>query len=165
MLESGQSWKTAALRVSGCVCFLFWEINMEKYMLEAIKEAKKAGKKGDVPVGAIVVLNNKVIARAHNMKEYKSVGTYHAEILAINKACTKLKTWHLEECVLYVTMEPCMMCCGAIEQVRIKKIVYGTDNINFGYTKMLNQKIEIENKFCQEECKSLIQSFFVEKRK
>lgn len=138
---------------------------MEKYMLEAIKEANKAKKNGDVPVGAVIVYNNNIIARGHNKKENKQIATYHAEIIAINKACKKLKTWHLENCTIYVTMEPCMMCCGAIIQSRIKKVVYGVSNDNFGYTKNIKDNIKIEKNVCYEECKKMLQIFFKEKRK
>ena len=97
---------------------------MEKYMLLALKEAKKAEKHGDVPIGTIIIKNNKVISKGHNKKEKKQNVTRHAEIEAIEKACRKMKTWHLEECEIYTTVEPCTMCYGAIEQARIKKIVF-----------------------------------------
>ena len=100
----------------------------EYYMNIAIKEAKKAYKYEEVPVGAVIVKNNKVIAKAFNKKEKTKNVTKHAEIIAISKACKKLKNWRLEDCIIYVTMEPCMMCSGAIEQSRIKKIVYGVKN-------------------------------------
>lgn len=107
--------------------------NKNDFMLLAIKEAQKAYHKKDVPVGAVIVKNNKIISKAYNKKEKNSNAIYHAEILAISKACKKLKTWHLEDCVLYVTLEPCMMCTGAILQSRIKEVVYATKNPNSGY--------------------------------
>ena len=92
------------------------------FMEEALKEAKKSYHQGDVPVGAIIVKNQKIISKGHNKKEKMQVATRHAEMIAIEKACKKLKTWHLDDCILYVTMEPCLMCAGAILQSRIKKL-------------------------------------------
>ena len=107
------------------------------YMKIALKEAFRAYKAGDVPVGAVIVKNNKIISKAHNTKEKNKNAINHAEILVINKACKKLKTWHLNDCILYTTMEPCMMCCGAIIQSRIKEIHYILDNDQFGCLKLL----------------------------
>ena len=98
----------------------------EKYMKEALKQAKKAYEKGEIPVGAIIVKNHKIIARAYNEKEYKLDTTKHAEILAIQKASKKLQTWRLTDCDMYVTLEPCSMCAGALIQSRIKKLYIGT---------------------------------------
>lgn len=140
---------------------------MNKYMQEAIKEAKKALNK-DVPVGAIIVENNKIIAKAHNKKEKKQIATYHAEILAINKACKKKKSWHLDNCEMYVTMEPCIMCIGAIKESRIKKIYFGIENDKYGYTKIKELKInnlEVEKNIETEKIKPIIQKFFKDKRK
>ena len=142
----------------------------EKYMIEALKEAKKAYKKKEVPIGAIIVRNDKIIARAYNRKEKTQVAIQHAEILAIIKACKKMKNWRLLDCTLYVTVEPCMMCCGAIIQSRIKKIVYGTKNDNFGSVEsvdsLLNKyNIEIKNGILEEKCKKIITEFFNKKRK
>jgi len=106
---------------------------MEKYMKIAINEAKKAYKKGDIPVGAVIVKNNKIISKSYNKKEKNNCPIDHAEILVIKKACKKLKTWHLDGCTLYVTMEPCLMCAGALIQSRIEKIVYGVENSKFGF--------------------------------
>ena len=152
-------------------CCLFGD-NMEEYMKLAIKEAKKAFKTGDVPVGAIIVKNNKVIAKAHNMKEKKKNAIKHAEIIAIEKACKKLKNWHLNECELYVTLEPCMMCCGAIIQSRIKKIYYSIESTKFGYIESLdnifeknnNHFPEIEKGLCAEESRKILKEFFELKR-
>lgn len=142
----------------------------EKYMIEALKEAKKAYKKKEVPIGAIIVRNDKIIARAYNRKEKTQVAIQHAEILAIIKACKKMKNWRLLDCTLYVTVEPCMMCCGAIIQSRIKKIVYGAKNDNFGSVEsvdsLLNKyNIEIKNGILEEKCKKIITEFFNKKRK
>lgn len=144
------------------MCAFFVGDNMNYYMLEAIKEARKALEKGDVPIGAIIVYKDTIIAKAHNKKEQDNCATSHAEILAINKACRKLKTWHLEECTLYVTMEPCMMCSGAIIQSRISKVVYGIENKNFGAIKHL-KKVDVVN-IESNKCKELIKTFFKNKR-
>lgn len=138
-------------------------MNDEKYIEMAYKQAVKAYKKGDIPIGCIIVKNNKIISKAYNKKEKNNIATHHAEILAINKACKKLKTWHLEECTLYSTMEPCVMCSGAIIQSRIKKIVYSVSNDKFGnienneyFKKNKYQIVKIQNK----EILELIQKFF-----
>ena len=96
-----------------------------KYMELALNQAKKALKEDEVPVGAIIVKDNKVIAKAYNKKEQKNQPTAHAEILAITKACKKLKTWHLDDCVIYVTLEPCVMCAGALSLARLDAIYFG----------------------------------------
>ena len=135
----------------------------EFYMQIAIKQAKKALKCGEVPVGAVIVKNNKIISKAFNKKEKLKNVTKHAEIIAISKACKKLKNWRLDDCKIYVTMEPCMMCSGAIEQSRIKKIVYGVKNENYGYTDKL-KNLEIISQICENTCKEMIQSFFKKRR-
>lgn len=143
---------------------------MNDYINIAIKEAKKAYKKGEVPVGAVIVKNDKVIAKAYNKKEKTNMATKHAEIIAIEKACKKLKTWHLEDCILYVTLEPCMMCTGAIIQSRINKIIYTTKNEKFGcleqYNNYKNNNTKLRIVFFQnDESSDLLKSFFKEKRK
>lgn len=140
----------------------------EKYMKIALIEAKKAYKKGEVPVGAVIIKDNKVIAKAYNQKENKQNAVMHAEILAINKACKKIKTWHLENCILYTTLEPCMMCSGAIIQSRINEIYYATKNENFGasnYIKKYNKKIKIYSGILEKESIEILKKFFKEKRK
>ena len=145
----------------------------EKYMKEALKEAKKSLIYDDVPVGTVIVLNNKIIARGYNMKEKYNDPTMHAEIVAIKKATKKLNDWYLKDCILYVTMEPCLMCCGAIMQSRIKKVVYGVKNEKFGYVssieKMLdnsknNHIVKVEGNILENESKKLVQEFFKNKR-
>lgn len=137
---------------------------MNKYYMNiAIKEAKKAYKYEEVPVGAVIVKDNKVIAKAYNKKEKTKNVTKHAEIIAISRACKKLKNWRLEDCEIYVTMEPCMMCSGAIDQSRIKKIVYGVKNENYGSTDQL-KNVEIISQVCEKECRELVQSFFKKRR-
>ena len=135
----------------------------EKYMKIAINEAKKALKYNEVPVGAVIVKDDRIISKAHNIKEKKKDAIKHAEIIAISKACKKLKNWRLDDCIIYTTMEPCMMCCGAIQQSRIKKIVYGTSNENYGYTRELND-VKIISQICENECRELVQSFFKKRR-
>lgn len=140
----------------------------EKYMYEALKEAKKAYKKGEVPVGAIIVKNNRVIARSYNKKETKNNAIMHAELDVIKKACNKLNTWHLDDCTLYTTLEPCLMCIGAIIQSRISSLYYSSSNINFGEINILkkyNKKITITNGILEKETSELLKNFFKEKRK
>ena len=138
---------------------------MEKYMNLALKEARKAFKHKEIPIGAVIVKNGKVIAKAHNKREGSKISTAHAEIIAINKACRKLKNWRLNECELYVTVEPCMMCCGAIIQSRISTVFFGTENENYGYSHVLEKNgVKVINNICKDECKSIIQDFFIKKR-
>lgn len=144
----------------------------EKFIKIALKEAKKALKTDDIPVGAVIVKDNKIISKSHNQKEKYKIATKHAEIIAIEKACKKLKTWYLNECTLYTTLEPCEMCAGAIIQSRIKKLVYSTQNERFGYIESLNQItkndnihiFEIEKGILQQESAELLRNFFKNKR-
>lgn len=142
------------------------------YMEEAIKQAKKAYKKGEVPVGTIIVYKNKILVKSYNKKETKKNAINHAEIIAIQKACKKLKTWHLENCEIYTTLEPCMMCMGAIIQCRISKIYYATKNNNYGelnnnidLLKKYNKNIIIEEGLLKKESSNLLKQFFKERRK
>ena len=146
----------------------------EKFMLEAINEAKKAYKKGEVPVGAIIVKDNKIIARGHNLKEYKKDTTKHAEIIAIQKASKKMKAWRLVDCEMYVTLEPCSMCAGAILQSRIKKIYIGAMDAKTGacgsvYNLLedykFNHHVEIESGILASDCEYILKEFFKELRK
>lgn len=134
----------------------------EYYMKIALKQAKKALKHNEVPVGTIIVKDNKIISQAHNKREKTQDVTKHAEIIAISKACKKLKNWRLEGCTIYITMEPCMMCCGAIEQSRISKVVYGVTNENFGNVK--NIHVKNISQVCEKECRELVSEFFKNKR-
>ena len=138
-------------------------------MREALKEAQKALKKEEVPVGAIIVKDGKIIARAHNTKETKKDSTCHAEIIAIKKACQKLGSWRLLGCEMYVTLEPCSMCAGALIQSRIKKIYIGTDDTKTGACGSVlnlledykfNHKIEVEKYILKEECEKILKQFF-----
>lgn len=138
-------------------------------MKVAINQAKKAFKKQEVPVGAIVVHNGKVVGKGYNKKEKKHCSLYHAEIVAIKQACKKLKDWRLNDCEMFVTMEPCAMCAGAIVNHRFKRIVIGVMEKNFGacgsgvnllQNQNLNTNMQITNGVCEEECKQLLQDFF-----
>jgi len=148
-------------------------MNKIDYMLEAIKEAKKSIKYGDVPVGAVIVKDGKIIARAYNQKEYKNDTTNHAEILAIKKASKKLKSWRLIDCEMYVTLEPCSMCAGALIQSRIKKIYIGAMDAKTGACGSVlnlltdykfNHNVEIEYDVLQNDCEKLLKEFFKELR-
>jgi tRNA(adenine34) deaminase len=132
----------------------------ERYMKAALKQARIAYAKGDVPVGAIIVKENKIIARAYNKKEETKNPTDHAEIIAIRKACQKLKDWRLNGCIMYVTLEPCPMCMGAIQQSRISKLVCGTNAVK----DTLGNILSIENNILDEECSLLLKTFFQNRR-
>ena len=141
----------------------------EKYMKLALKEAKKAYDKGEIPVGAIIVKDDKIIAKAHNLKEQKNDTTKHAEILAIQKASKALKSWRLENCEMYVTLEPCSMCAGALIQSRIKKVYIGTMDYKTGACGSVlnllkdykfNHTVEVENGIMQQECETILKDFF-----
>ena len=138
-------------------------------MKEALKEAQKAYDKLEVPVGAVIVKNGKIISRAHNLKETKFDTTKHAEILAIQKASRKLKSWRLLDCEMYVTLEPCSMCAGALIQSRIKKIYIGTKDQKTGAVGSVlnlledyefNHKVEVETGILEKECEKILKDFF-----
>jgi tRNA(adenine34) deaminase len=147
--------------------------NAEKYMREAIKQAKLAARKGEVPVGAVIVRDGEIIARAYNTRETGKNALCHAEIKAIHRACRKLGGWRLPGCELYVTLEPCPMCAGAIVNARIVSVYYGAydkkagafgtlfDMNDFG----LNHKPEIHPGILEEDCAGLLSSFFADLRK
>lgn len=137
----------------------------EYYMNLALEEARKASKKNEVPIGCVIVQDGKVISKAYNRKTLDNVATYHAEVLAIEKACKRLNTWYLDDCTLYTTVEPCLMCTGAILQSRISKVVYGVKNDAFGYLSKADYlKIEIVDNVMKEECGEILTDFFKEKR-
>ena len=146
----------------------------EKFMQEAIKEAIKAYKKLEVPVGAVIVKDGEIIARAHNLKETKFDTTKHAEILAIQKASKKLKAWRLIDCEMYITLEPCSMCAGAIINSRIKKIYIGAmdektgaagSKLNLFKDYTFNHNVEVETNVIQDDCEKILKDFFKELRK
>lgn len=146
----------------------------EEFMRIALKEAKKAYDKGEIPVGAIIVKNGEIIAKAHNLKELKNDTTKHAEIIAIQKASKKLNSWRLENCEMYVTLEPCSMCAGALIQSRIEKVYIGTMDYKTGACGSVlnilkdfkfNHIVECENGILQNECEDILKKFFKELRK
>ena len=144
-----------------------------KFMRSAIKEAEKAVKEDEVPIGAVIVMDGKIIARAHNKMEKTQLATAHAEILAINKACKKLKSWRLDGAELYVTIEPCAMCAGAIINSRISNVYFGAYDQKAGCTGTLynlpvderfNHRANVEGGIMQQECADLLSDFFKQKR-
>ena len=141
----------------------------EKFMKEALKEAKKAFEKEEVPIGAVIVKDGKIIARAHNLRETKKIATGHAEIVAIEKACKKVGAWRLEECDMYVTLEPCFMCAGAMINARIKNLYIGAmdpkagaagSKFNLFEDITLNHKVNVFYYVREEECIKILQEFF-----
>lgn len=141
----------------------------EKFMKEALKEAKKAFDKLEVPVGAVIVKDGKIVARGHNLKETKFDTTNHAEIMAIQRASKKLRSWRLLDCEMYVTLEPCSMCAGALINSRIKKVYIGADDAKTGavgsvfnlledYT--FNHIVQFERGILKVECEQLLKDFF-----
>ena len=146
----------------------------EKFMKAAIQEARKAEAKDEVPIGCVIVKDDKIIARGHNLRESKQQSIAHAEIIAIQKACKKLQSWRLEDCILYVTLEPCPMCSGAILQSRIKEVVYGAKDPKGGCmescmsmydVKGFNHYPLIKSGILEEECSLMLTEFFRNKRK
>ena len=141
----------------------------EKYMKLAIKEAMKAQDKEEVPIGVVIVKDDKVIARAHNLREIKKQTCAHAEILAIEKACKKLDAWRLEGCDMYVTLEPCAMCAGAILNARFRNVYIGTmeprsgavgSKINLFEQYNYNHVVNYQTGILGDECKKMMQDFF-----
>lgn len=146
----------------------------EKYMKEALKEAKKAYNKLEIPVGAVIVKDGKIIARGHNIKEEKKDTTKHAEIIAIQKASKKLNNWRLNDCEMYVTLEPCSMCAGAIIQSRIKKVYIGAMDektgacgsvLNLLKDYKFNHIVEEETRILKDDCEKVLKDFFINLRK
>ena len=143
-----------------------------KYMEIALSEAHKAAKEGEIPVGAVIIKDGEIIASAHNNREATGDATGHAEVLAIRKACEALGGWHLEKCTLYVTLEPCPMCMGAIINSRLGKVVFGAKDAKAGAcgsvidlrSYPLNHKPQVESGFMSEESLALLSGFFKEKR-
>ena len=148
-------------------------VNDEFFMREALAEAMLAGEIGEVPIGAVVVRNGEIIARAHNERETGKDATRHAEIIAIERACAALGGWRLIGCDLYVTLEPCPMCAGAAVNARIVRVVYGASDLRAGAFGSvfnlndypLNHKPEIVSGVLAEECLEPIRAFFKERRK
>ncbi len=156
-----------------CVPFFIGELMDKKYMEMAFEEAKLAYREDEVPIGCVIVKDDIVLAKAHNQKEQKKLSLAHAEILAIKEACDKINEKYLIDCDLYVTLEPCMMCMGAIIQTRIKNVYYATSDSKGGSANSVIQIEKIENLnhypkvyqgMMEEESKNLLKSFFKVKR-
>lgn len=144
-----------------------------KMMKEAYKQAQKALYKDEVPIGAVIVKDGKIISRAYNLRETKQEATKHAEIIAIEKACRKLGTWRLEDCDLYVTLEPCIMCSGAIINARIHKVIFGASEkrwlalsslLEQTDAKLFNHHVTYTKGVYEEKCSKLISDYFKMKR-
>ena len=145
----------------------------EKFMKEAIRQAKKAYKIGEVPIGCVIVHDGKIIGRGYNRRTIDKNTLAHAEIQAIRKACRKMDDWRLEECTMYVTLEPCQMCSGAIVQSRMTKVVIGCMNpkagcagsiLNLLQMEEFNHQVEITKGVLEEECSTMLSTFFKELR-
>lgn len=146
----------------------------EKYMKEAIKQAKKAYEMNEVPIGCVIVYEDKIISRGYNRRTTDKNPLAHAEMIAIKKASKKIGDWRLEDCIMYVTLEPCQMCSGAIVQSRMKKVVVGCMNakagcagsiLNLLQMEEFNHQVELETGVLEEECSLLMKNFFKELRK
>jgi tRNA(adenine34) deaminase len=144
-------------------------MNHAYFMLAALEEAKKAEMIGEVPIGAVVVRDESIIARGYNLKETRQDPLAHAEMIVIQQAADRLGSWRLHDCILYVTLEPCPMCAGAILQARIQKVVYGTADPKAGCAGSLlnllqdprfNHQTEIVTPVCQQECSQILRQFF-----
>jgi tRNA(adenine34) deaminase len=141
----------------------------EYFMKEAIKEAEKAGELAEVPIGAVLVIGDKIISRGHNLRERNQSAVAHAELLAIDQACKVLGSWRLEEATLYVTLEPCPMCSGAIILARVKRVVYGAADpkggcagtfMNLLQDERFNHQSDVTKGVLESECGQLLSSFF-----
>lgn len=140
----------------------------KKFMKEALALGRLAGEEGEVPVGAVIVKDGEIIARGRNMREQKQNALSHAEIEAINEACEKLNSWRLDRCELYVTLEPCPMCTGAIINSRIKTVIFGAYDLKAGSMDSVvnlcdypyNHKVEVYGGICEDECRELLEKFF-----
>ena len=163
------------IRKNGAKTTMVEEIKVkEKYMKEALRQAKKAAEAGDVPIGCVIVYEDKIIARGYNKRNQQKSALGHAEIAAIRKASKKMGDWRLEECTMYVTLEPCPMCAGAIVQARFPEVVIGAMNpkagcagsiINLLQMERLNHQVQMETGILQEECQKLLKDFFKELRR
>ena len=145
----------------------------DNFMAEALIEAKKAFEKNEVPIGAVIVIDGKIIARAHNLREILQKTATHAEMLAIEEANEKTGFWRLEDATIYTTVEPCMMCAGAIVQARLKRVVYGTRDFKAGCggtiynlltDERFNHQCEVIGNVMESECKAILSTFFKQLR-
>lgn len=156
------------------LCTLNEQSRDEYFMTEALKEGKKAYDLGEIPIGAILVHNGEIISRHHNRRELDQDATAHAEVLVIREACDLLKRWRLTGCTLYVTIEPCPMCAGAIINSRIDRVVYGASDYKGGAVESLfnvlshpglNHEPQVQAGILADECSQLMKDFFKERRK
>ena len=145
----------------------------EQYMRIALDQAKIAEENGDVPIGAVIVHKNTIIAKAYNQREQLQDPTAHAEIIALTQAAAALENWHLNGCTMYVTLEPCPMCAGALVLSRMDRLVYGCDDPKAGAVKSLyaivtderlNHRLEVTSGVMADECSKILQEFFARKR-
>lgn len=141
----------------------------EKYMKEAIRQAKKAEDIGDVPIGCVIVSDGKIIARGYNKRNKNKTVLAHAELLAMSKACRKIGDWRLENCTMYITLEPCQMCAGAIVQARVSRVVIGSMNpkagcggsvLNLLEMQEFNHQVDVTRGVLEEECSEMLSAFF-----
>ncbi|MEZ4906604.1 MAG: nucleoside deaminase [Saprospiraceae bacterium] len=143
-------------------------LTQEYFMKEAYKEAQKAKEEGEVPIGAVIVANNIIIAKAHNQVERLNDPTAHAEMLAITSATNYLGSKYLEECTIYTTLEPCLMCATALKWAKIGKVVYAAEDPTNGFMKIgksvLHPKTKMEYGVLNQECLTIVQDFFKDKR-
>ena len=171
--EPGQDRNVAALsNLFMCGGLLYMEKEI-KYMRQAIKEAHKAELIDEVPIGCVIVRDDRIVARGHNVRETKKTSLGHAEMVAIAKANKKLDKWRLEDCDIYITLEPCIMCAGAIIQSRFKRVIYGASDVKGGAlgssinvldAKNINHHPEIVSGVLKEECSKLLSDYFKKKR-
>ncbi len=143
------------------------EMTHEQYMELALKEAEKAAGQGEVPIGAVIVKDGQVIAKAHNMREQWLDATAHAEVIAIREACEKLRNWRLSGCTLYVTVEPCPMCASAMYWAHLHRLVYGTGDPKRGYSQfegLLHPATEVASGVLADDAAGLMKAFFRQKR-
>jgi len=145
----------------------------EKFMAAAIKEADKAAAKGEIPVGCVIVLNGKIIGRGHNLRESKNDPTAHAEVVALRKAGARIKSWRLNDAVVYVSCEPCAMCAGALVLSRVKRVVFGCKDpkagameslFEIGRDQRLNHQFEVLSGVLEKECQAQLSGFFKKAR-
>ena len=175
VIEPGQDWKIAALRSSFHVHFLFGGIMESKFMDIAFEQAQKALSYHEVPIGAVIVKNGNVVAVGYNLKEKKKCCIEHAEMIAIREASNKLNNWRLEDCDLYVTLDPCPMCASAIKQARIHHVYSALENLDHSYSNIIhdifnnndstNHSVGFNTNLRPNESKKILSEFFDNKRK
>ena len=143
------------------------------FMKIALKEAKKSERLGEIPIGAVIVKNGEIISKSHNKRNTNNLATSHAEILAIEKACKKLGDWRLDGCEIYVTLEPCSICAGAIANARISKVFFGAyekksgavlSNFRILFKSGLNHTADVEGGILEKECSKILKDFFFKRR-